>query len=265
MNIYRLLAILNTLGLAATIFVNYLANALPINGYNTGELSDLYPNYFVPAGLTFSIWGVIYIFLIIFVVYQFTSTNFSNVKNHHFLARISFFFIYSCVANISWIFLWHYQLIFWSVLVMISLLISLIYIYSRIEIGLRSVTTKKKWMVHVPFSIYLGWITVATIANITALLVDWGWNGFNIPGTIWAVIMIFIATMVGSKVFADRKDYAYTLVLVWAFLGIFIKRNSLAGITDIVAIAALFGIGLLLINMLWGMLFPKPKAVPQAN
>lgn len=264
MNIYRLLAILNTVGLAATIFVNYLANALPINGYNTGELSDLYPNYFVPAGLTFSIWGVIYIFLIIFVIYQFTSTKFSEVKHHHYLARISFFFFYSCIANISWILLWHHRLIFFSVLIMISLLVSLIYIYTRLEIGLRSVPTKKKWMVHVPFSIYLGWITVATIANITALLVDIGWNGFNIPGTIWAVIMIFVATMVGSKVFSDRKDYAYVVVLIWAFLGIFIKRNALAGITDYVAIAALFGMGLLAISLIWSFLSPKPALSTQS-
>lgn len=246
MNIYRLLAILNTMAFAGTIVVNYLATSLPINNKTTGELSDAYPNYFVPAGLTFSIWGIIYLFLLGFIIYQFAKTDFKNIKDHHFLSRISFFFIFNCLANMTWIFMWHYQLVFLSLIIMLCILISLIYIYTRLEIGVREVSAGEKWLVHIPFSLYLGWITVATIANVTTLLVDMDWGGFGLPEEIWAVIMIFIASSVGFKVHSDRKDNAFLLVLVWAFLGVFIKRSGVAGNTDVVAIAAIFGMVMLI-------------------
>jgi hypothetical protein len=259
MNVYRLFAILNTLSLIGVLIVNYLANALPINGKTTGELSDAYPNVFVPAGLTFSIWGVIYIFLIIFVIFQFTGGKIRNVKEHHFLSRISFFFVLNCIANITWIILWHHEMIFLSLLVMLIIFMTLYYIYTRLEIGKRQVPTMKKWAVHIPFSIYLGWITVATIANVTTVLVDINWGGLGLPEAIWAMIMIFIATFVGFKVFSDRKDYAYVLVLIWAFLGIFIKRSSIGGNTDTVALAAGIGMVMLAVTLILG-LFRKQKA-----
>ncbi len=261
MNIYRLLAILNTLALIATMYVNYLSTSLPINGKDTRELSDMYPNVFVPAGFTFSIWGIIYLFLIGFIIYQFVKSNFDGIKHHHFLSRISFFFIFSCLANISWIFLWHYELVLLSSIMMICLLASLIYIYNRLEVGERKVTGAEKWLVHIPFSIYLGWITVATIANVTALLVDIDWNQFGLPERIWGIIMIFIATFVGLKVYSDKKDNAYLLVLIWAFYGIFAKRSGIAGNNDLVAIAAAFAGIILLGTIVYGLIVkPKPNA-----
>ncbi|GLR15674.1 tryptophan-rich sensory protein [Portibacter lacus] len=258
MNIYRLCAILNTICLAGVLTVNYLANALPINGINTGELSDLYPNVFVPAGLTFAIWGVIYLFLIGFVIYQFIKTDFDEIKEHHFISRISFFFVFNCLANITWILLWHHKMIFLSFLVMLIILITLIYIYQRLEVGKRHVRFSNKWLVHIPFSLYLGWITVATIANATTLLVSIGWDGFGLPESVWAMIMIFVATLVGFRVFAERKDVAYILVLIWAFIGIVIKRSEISGYQDTVAMAAIAGIVLLLITIIWGV-FQKKK------
>lgn len=258
MNTYKLFAILNAIGLVGVLTVNYLANALPINGLDTGELSDMYPNMFVPAGLTFSIWGIIYLFLIGFVIYQFVKTDFEEVPPHHFISRISFLFIINCAANIGWIFAWHYRFVFLSLLLMLILLITLIMIYQRLEIGKRQVRLSNKWLVHIPFSIYLGWITVATIANVTLLLVDIGWNGLGLPESVWAMIMIFVATLVGFRVFSERHDVAYVLVLIWAFTGIFIKRSGIGGYQDTVAIAAVTGGVLLLISMVWG-LFQKQK------
>jgi len=255
---YRLLAILNALGLVAVLAVNYLANALPINGVSTGDLSDAYPNVFVPAGLTFSIWGIIYSFLIAFVIYQFVKTDFKDIKEHHFIARISFWFIINCLANIAWIFLWHHQMVILSLLVMLVILVTLIMIYTRLEIGKRSVRMSTKWLVYVPFSLYLGWITVATIANATTVLVDTGWGRFGISESAWAMIMIFVATLVGSRVYSDRKDVAYVLVLVWAFLGIFLKRSGISGYQDTVALAAGAGMLLLIVSMIYGS-FVKTK------
>lgn len=255
---YRLLAILNALCLAGVLTVNYLANALPINGISTGDLSDAYPNVFVPAGLTFSIWGVIYSFLIAYIIYHFVKTDFKEIKEHHFIARISFWFILNCFSNIAWIFLWHHKKVGLAFLVMLLILATLIIIYTKLEVGKRSVRMSTKWLVHVPFSLYLGWITVATIANATTLLVDIGWGAFGLPGSAWAMIMIFVATLVGFRVFADRKDVAYILVLIWAFLGIFIKRSGISGYQDTVAMAAGAGILMLFITMIYGS-FVKSK------
>ncbi len=249
MNIYKLLAILNTIGLLGVLFINYLANALPINGLTTGELSDSYPNVFVPAGITFSIWGIIYGFLIAFIVYQFVKQDFKTIKKQHFLSRISLLFFFNCLANVSWILFWHYEMILFSLLTMLVILGSLILIYLRLDIGKRKVPNQKKWLVHIPFSIYLGWITVATIANVTAVLVDFNWNGFGITERIWAVIMIFIATFIGFNIHTARKDNAFLLVLIWAFIGIVIKRSGISGYTDTVALSAAFGALMLLLTI----------------
>jgi hypothetical protein len=251
---YKLLAILNGVGLVCVLVANYLANALPINGYTTGELSDAYPNVFVPAGLTFSIWGIIYLFLIGFIIYQFVNTDFNDIKEHHFISRISFWFLLNCAANTAWIFAWHHKLVVLSLVLMLVILSTLIMIYTRLEIGKRSVRVGTKWFVHIPFSIYLGWITVATIANVTTLLVDMNWGGFGLPESVWAMIMIFVATLVGFRVFADRKDVAYVLVLIWAFLGIFIKRSGIGGYQDTVAMAAGAGMILLFISVVYGFI-----------
>ncbi len=260
MNSYKLLAVLNTIGLIGVLVVNYLAIELPINGVTTEELSDSYPNVFVPAGLTFSIWGIIFLLLICFVVYQFVKTDFQNVEHHHFISRISFLFFISCLANMAWVVVWHYQFVLLSVVVMLVLLATLIMIYQRLEIGKRSVRFSNKWFVHIPFSVYLGWITVATIANITTFLVHYNWGGFGITESVWAMIMIFVATLVGFRVFAERKDVAYILVLIWAFLGIWLKRSGISGYQDTVAMAASAGGILLLISIFWGLLGKKAPA-----
>lgn len=251
---YKVLAILNALGLVCVLIANYLANSLPINGYTTGELSDAYPNVFVPAGLTFSIWGIIYGFLIGFVIYQFINTNFKDLKKHHFIPRISFWFLINCAANTAWIFAWHHKLLVLSLVLMLVILSSLIMIYLRLEIGRISVKTGTKWLVHIPFSIYLAWITVATIANVTALLVDMNWDGFGLPERMWGMIMIFVATLVGFRVYNTRHDVAFILVLLWAFLGIFLKRSDIGGYQDTVAVAAGTGMALLTISLVYGLI-----------
>ena len=264
MNKYKLLAILNSLGLVGTLVVNYLATSLPINGKDTGELSDAYPNLFVPSGFTFSIWGIIYLFLIAFIVYQFIGIDLKNSKSVNFLSRISFFFIFTCILNMLWIYMWHYQMLIASVLIMTCFLLCLIYIYVSLEVGKRKVSSTEKWFVHVPFSIYLGWITVALIANITALLVHLDWNGFGITEIIWTVIMISIASFIGIMVHNDRRDNAYLLVLIWAFYGIFSKRSDIGGLADTVALAAAFGGVLLLITLVMG-LFKKNELITEGS
>jgi len=204
---------LNLLFFAAMIVMNYLANALPLNGKTTGQLSDAYPNLFVPAGVTFSIWGVIYILLLIFCVVQFTTSH------QDVISRIGWLFGISCIFNALWIVAWHYERLPLSLILMLGLLVSLIWI----NIFLKEMPSG---LFKAAFGIYLGWICIATIANVTALLVTTGWGGFGISEETWTIIMIIVGTLV--VVYSIwRLDNPYLgFAVVWAFIGIMIKRQE---------------------------------------
>jgi hypothetical protein len=213
----------NVLAVVATIVINGLANALPLNGLTTGEISDRFQVYFVPAGYVFSIWGVIYLALIGFAVYQLLPAQRENPR----LARVGYLFAASCVANIAWLFLWHYEQFELTLVAMVALLILLIAIYLHLGIG-RTAPAAERWLVHVPFSIYLGWITVATVANVTSLLDYLNWGGWGISPQVWAVIMLVVAGAIAAGVSFTRGDVAYMLVILWAFAGIGVKQGDTA-------------------------------------
>ena len=217
------LSILNVLGFLGVVIVNALAVTLPLNNKTTGELSDQYPNLFVPAGLTFSIWGVIYILLAIFVIYGLVVAIRKDSEKSSFIENIGILFLISCLANIGWIFAWHYEILALSLVLMLILLGSLITIYLRLRIGKSDSTRTEKYMVHLPFSIYLGWITIATIANVTALLVDINWNTFGLSEPFWAIAVIIVGIAITLSVLFTRKDIFYCLVVDWALLGILLK------------------------------------------
>lgn len=210
----------NVLAVVATIVINALANAIPFNGLNTGEISDRFQVFFVPAGYVFSIWGLIYLALIAFAIYQVLPSQRENPA----LRRVGYWFAFSCAANIVWLFLWHYELFPLTLVFMIALLLSLIVIYQRLEIGRERVSPAQKWLVHVPFSIYLGWITVATIANVTDVLDYVNWNGWGIAPQTWAVIMLVAGLGITAAMITRRGDSAYALVIAWAFAGIGVKQ-----------------------------------------
>jgi hypothetical protein len=220
----------NVLAVVAVIVINGLANALPLNGLTTGEISDRFQVYFVPAGYVFSIWGLIYLGLIAFAAYQVLPAQRDNPR----LRRIGTLFVGSCVANIAWLFLWHYEVFPLTLVAMLSLLLLLIAIYLRLGIGRVQVPAAEKWLVHIPFSIYLGWITVATIANVTSLLDYLNWGGWGISPEAWTVIMLVAGLVIASAVSLTRGDVAYMLVIVWAFAGIAVKHAG----TSVVATAA---------------------------
>ena len=219
-------AIVSLLGFVVVVVVNALATTIPLGGMTTGQLSDLYPNLFVPAGLTFSIWGVIYILLGIYVVYGMIQATRAPQSGSAFLENIGVLFIVTCVANAGWIFAWQYRVLPLSLLAMVVLLISLILIYVRLNVGLSNSGTTEKYAVHLAMSVYLGWITVATIANVTAVLVYYKWNGFGASQQAWAIAMIIVAVAIGLVMLFYRRDIFYTLVIDWAVLGILIKRTS---------------------------------------
>lgn len=204
------------------IIVNALANILPINGLNTGQVSELYPNLFAPTALTFSIWGLIYLLLVGYTLYQlgFFRNN-KSLLDERILNKASFYFSISSIANAAWIFAWHYLLISLSMVLMIIILICLIKIVQIIR--------TEKVFVRLPFSIYFGWITVATIANFVALLVSLGWNGLGTGAAVWTVAFIIIGLCIGVATILKNRDIAYGLVFIWAYTGILIKHTSASG------------------------------------
>jgi benzodiazapine receptor len=222
--------VVNVLAVLVTIAINGLANALPLNGLTTGEISDRFQVYFVPAGYVFSIWGLIYLALVAFAVYQALPAQRENPR----LRRIGTLFALSCLANVAWLFLWHYEVFPLTLVAMVTLLLSLIVIYLRLEIGRAHVSAAEKWLAHVPFSIYLGWVTVATIANVTSVLDYANWDGWGISPEAWTVIMLVAGTAIAAAVGFTRGDVVYMLVIVWAFVGIAVKHAG----TPVVAIAA---------------------------
>lgn len=225
-----------------TIVFNIAANTLPLNDLTTGELSDRFQIFFVPAGYVFSIWGLIYLGLIAYGIYLLLPAQRENPR----LRSIGYLFILSCLANIAWLFLWHYEVFEFTLIAMGVLLLSLIAIYLRLDIGRGKVSNAEKWAVHIPFSIYLGWITVATIANTTQLLYYLDWNGWGISAEIWAVIMLAAGVVISAIMSLTRADIAYSLVLVWAYIGIAVQHND----TSIVANSALIAAGLIVVILI---------------
>ena len=243
--------VINLLAVVATIVVNGLANALPLNGQLTGEISDQFKVYFVPAGYVFSIWGLIYVGLIAFGVYQMLPSQRENPR----LRRIGYLFALSCMANIVWLFLWHYEFFIYTITIMVALLGLLIAIYLRLEIGRAQVPVKEKWLVDLPFSIYLGWITVATIANASDVLDYLKWSGWGIRPEVWAVIMLIAGVGFASVMSLTRGDIAYQLVIVWAFVGIAVKQTAM----PVVANAAWVMSALVILVLIIGVLVRKQR------
>jgi translocator protein len=214
-------SIINLLATIFTIFFNFLVNFLPLNNVTTGEISDSLPNLFVPAGYVFAIWGIIYLLNIMFVIY-----GFSNYKNKEIiLQKVGYWYLIINALNNLWLASWHYQQFAISVLVMIAFLLSLIRIYINLS-DLSYETLFEKIAIKLNFSIYLGWISVATVANITAFLVSINWDGFGITDLYWTFIILITVTGITSSMIFLHQDYAYTFVIIWAFVGIAINQRA---------------------------------------
>ncbi len=231
---------LQSIGVVATtlltLTMNYLANGLPINGQTSAIVSAKFPTYFTPAGFAFSIWGIIYIGLIAFTIYQALASQIDNPR----IAKIRKWAMLNGLCNASWLPLFHYEYMALSVVVMLALLYTLI----QINLILNNEKTRdrdEKWAVDVPFSIYWGWICVATVANVSIFFTTTSWFGFGIAPQAWAVIMILVATLIACLTYWKIPSIAYILVFIWAFYAIFKMQAQ----TAIVATTALIAIGLI--------------------
>ncbi|MBK8346770.1 MAG: tryptophan-rich sensory protein [Saprospiraceae bacterium] len=247
----------NVVSLLFALALNFLAVSLPLNNKTTGELSDLYPNYFVPAGFTFAIWGIIYSLLIAFVLYQAYKYHTKNSDTMAIMNDIGPWFFISGLANGGWIIAWHYEKVFFSLLIMILLFISLAKTYMAIH-AVRRPNAADRWLIMLPFSVYLGWISVASIANVTTLLVSAGWKGGIVQEHIWAIIMIVVAVLLAVSMVFRFKDIAFTAVIAWALYGIFSKQAAISeAASSQVAMVAKYGMTLLVMYALLSLVGRK--------
>jgi hypothetical protein len=226
----------NVILFVAMVVMNYLANALPLNNKKTSEISDSFPNLFVPAGVTFAIWGVIYLMLAVYCVVQFTSDNQAIISEFNWL------FSLTCIFNALWIVAWHYERLPLSLIITLGLLVSLIYINNIIK-------PEHLGVIKASFGIYLGWVCIATIANVTALLVYYKWNGWGLSEVAWTNIMIIAGAIIVSFTIYRVNNPFIGLAVIWAFVGIIIKRQS-----DIKSIVLTAAIAILIVSLItvWG-------------
>lgn len=232
-----ILKIANIIAFGLMVYMNYLANALPLNGKTTGQLSAQYPNLFVPAGITFSIWGVIYLMLAGFCALQFTSQHKGLVQS------IGWLFVITCILNSAWIVAWHYEQLPLSVLIMTGLLLALILINSRLG-------PAPYGLIKAAFGIYLGWICIAMIANITAWLVDLNWGALGISEQAWAMIMILTGSAIAIMAIIKYKNPFIGLAVIWALAGIILKRQA-----DYMSIVIIAALGIIFVAVTTGWLF----------
>jgi hypothetical protein len=216
----RLQAALNITALLAAVALNALANILPLNGRTTGEISDSLPSLFVPAGYVFSIWGLIYLALIGFAIFQALPAQQDNPA----IRATGWWFALTCAANGAWIVCWHFGYYGLTLAIMLVLLLGLIVIYRRLAAHTFSDTAR--WLVKFPFSLYLGWITVATVANASAVLVWLKWDGGPLSPTVWTAALVAVAALLALVMVYRHGDWVYAGVIVWALAGIAVKAGS---------------------------------------
>ncbi|MBN1247102.1 MAG: tryptophan-rich sensory protein [Anaerolineae bacterium] len=243
----RALPIINIVTTVAVITINILANALPLNGLDTGEISDRFEIYFVPAGYVFSIWGLIYLGMIAFTVYQALPLQ----RDNKTVQSIGLLYALSGVGNITWIFLWHYEVFTLTLVPMLVILGSLIAIFLKIWAHRTELSLAERWTIAVPFSVYLGWISVATVANATQLLYYLDWGQWGLSAEVWAIVMLLIAAAIAVIMSIRHGNLAYAAVFVWAYVGIAIKHNDVnavmlpaAMLAGIIALAGIAGVPL---------------------
>lgn len=229
----------NLAAFAFVILFNVLSTTLPLNGQTMPEISAKYPSLFTPAGFTFSIWGVIYLLLLVFVIYQALPSQRDNER----IAEISTLFKINCAGNAIWIVVWHYDLLALSLIVMLAILTTLVLIYRSLLSGINESGALQHVALHLPFSIYTAWITVATIANISALQTGNGWDDVGLSATQWTFLKLATAGAIGASVVLRVRDAAFVLVVAWAAYGVSVMQfatPAVSGAALTLSLLALF-------------------------
>lgn len=221
----KTIQVVNGIAFVSMIFINYLSNTGLINGNTNATVSQAYENLFTPAGYAFSIWGIIYLLLLGFVIYQGLGL-FSKAKDNDLASQVGWWFVISCIANSFWLFAWLHEELWLSVLIMLVLLFSLAKIVLRTNMERWDVPFKTILFLWWPFCIYIGWISVALIANMAAYLTKLGWDGFGLSDVFWTITMIVIAGLLNLFVTWTRNMREFALVGAWALIAIAVANEN---------------------------------------
>lgn len=240
----RALSIATLIAILATLFVNVLSNLYPPQGLNIGAIANtiLQGVQITPANYAFAIWGLIYIGLLAYGVYQLRSIQ----RRKPVIQRVNGLLIGACIAQIIWVYLFTYRLFTLSIVAMLGILLSLIGAYLQLNVGRQRVSREEKRLMHLPFSIYLGWISVATVVNVASALYSAGWNGWGMSATNWTVVMLVVSAAIAAIVVWQRVDVAFTLVFIWAYVAIAVRQATNPAIL-VTAIAAVIVLAVLLV------------------
>ena len=241
-----------------TLVMNGLATGLPLNNITTGEISDMWVNYFTPAGYVFAIWGVIYTGLIAFTIYH----SLPSQRENNRLRSLSWLFVFTNLLNSAWIVAWQYLYVKTSWVIMLVFLATILVLYARIGTGIKPTSRKEYWLINVPFSIYTAWITVATIANTTVFFQSLGWE--TTPTTmapIWSAFVIVVGAVITGYVVYTRRDVAYAGVVIWAYVGIVVKYT---GTTLVVGTAGAM-VAVVAVVLIAGLIRTPPPARLQGS
>ncbi|MEZ5426565.1 MAG: TspO/MBR family protein [Pyrinomonadaceae bacterium] len=245
--IRQIFVVLATVGVIA---VNYLAASGRINNVTPEVISDKYPTILTPAGYAFTIWSLIYLGLIGFSIFQALPSKADNPR----LRPIRTVYILSCVANCAWIYLWHYELIPVALAVMFLLLGTL----ALINVKLRDAPTNPEILLaKIPFSIYFGWVTVATILNASIALVYLGVKTSDQTTQILGAILIAVATGLGVFLRFKLNLLAYPVAVAWALTAIAVAHGG----ETIIVVSSAIAVIILLLTALSGFLTAGKKAV----
>ncbi len=242
-----------TLGaISAAFIVNVLANVNPINGLTIGEISNtVFRELLItPANYAFAIWGVIYLGLITLGIYQ----GLPSQRGNPSLRQMGYLLVLASLAQTVWVFFFQYRQFTLSLVAMLAILLPLIRIYRRLGIGNRWISWREKWFVHIPLSIYLAWISVATIVNVAVTLYNLGWKGWGISPEAWTAIALLAGAVITATVIIQRADIAYTFVTVWAFVAIAVRQAD----KPLIVVTAVGLAFVLVVLLFWSALRP-PK------
>jgi translocator protein len=244
----------NIVALIATVIFNWASQVFELNGNTNQALANRYDILYFPADWAFSIWGIIYTLLIAWVIYQALPSQRGNPYHR----RIGYLFVVTAAANIGWIASFHYEQFALSMVMMLLLLVTLIAIVLRLGTRDAAVPLRDRWLIHIPFSVYLGWITAATVTNATYLLYDAGYREsvLGIGGEAWTVILLLVSAALAIMVIITRRDTAYALVIAWAVSAIGSRYLAL----EIVAGTAFFVAAAILIVIVINWMFSGPSA-----
>lgn len=247
----KALAILNTVFFLLHLVPSQLTQLELFNNQTIGEVSDKYPTLFTPAGITFSIWGLIYVALIAFCVYHLLKAYREDATHeaNRDLQRVGFLFMLNNLATAAWTIAWVYEALVLSLLLMLVQLVTLLLIHIRLDIFDPTRSAASRWFTQFPLSIYFGWICIATVANSSAVLVGMGWDGFGLSPAFWTILMLIIATLITLFVVISRRNPYVGLVTVWAFYGIILKHQQL-GLQSSAGIITVAWVGLILVALM---------------